>query len=51
MSLGWGYNTTHYLADQPAGSLRVSQSWMAGLQWTDVIAKGNDFGMAMGVVV
>jgi carbohydrate-selective porin OprB len=24
---------------------------MAGLHWTDVIAKGNDFGMAMGMPV
>jgi hypothetical protein len=51
LSMGWGYNTTHYVADQPAGSLRVSQSWMVGLQWTDVFAKGNDFGMALGMPV
>jgi len=48
LSLGWGYNTTNYVAPQPAGSLSTSQSWMAGLQWTDMLVKGNDFGMAVG---
>ena len=48
LSLGWGYNTTSYVAPQPAGSLSTSQSWMVGLQWTDVLVKGNDFGMAVG---
>ena len=48
LSLGWGINSTTYGASQPAGSLNNSQSWMAGLQWTDVFAKGNDFGMAVG---
>jgi hypothetical protein len=48
LSLGWGYNTTNYVAPQRAGSLSTSQSWMAGLQWTDLLVKGNDFGMAVG---
>jgi hypothetical protein len=48
LSLGWGINTTTYGAPQPAGSLANSQSWMVGLQWNDVLVKGNDFGMAVG---
>ncbi len=48
LSLGWGYNTTNYVAPQQAGSLSTSQSWMVGLQWTDLLVKGNDFGMAVG---
>ena len=48
LSLGWGYNTTSYVSSQQAGSLSTSQSWMAGLQWTDLLVKGNDFGMAVG---
>jgi hypothetical protein len=48
LSLGWGINSTSYGASQPAGSLANSQSWMAGLQWNDVLAKENNFGMAVG---
>ena len=48
LSLGWGINSTTYAASQPAGSLANSQSWMAGLQWSDVFVKGNNFGMAVG---
>jgi hypothetical protein len=48
VSLGWGINTTSYSSDQPAGTLRTSQSWMVGLQWTDAMIKGNDFGFAVG---
>ena len=48
LSLGWGYNTTRYVASQQPGSLSISQSWMAGLQWTDLLVQGNDFGMAVG---
>jgi hypothetical protein len=47
LSLGWGINTTTYSTPQPLGSLSTSQSWMVGLQWTDVFAKGNDFGFAV----
>jgi hypothetical protein len=47
ISLGWGINTTTYTSSQPSGSLRTSQSWMVGLQWTDVFLKGNDFGFAV----
>jgi hypothetical protein len=47
LSLGWGINTTTYSTPQPLGSLSTSQSWMVGLQWTDVFKKGNDFGFAV----
>ena len=51
VSVGWGINNTSYSTSGPAGSLRQSQSWMAGLQWTDVFMKGNDFGFAVGSAV
>jgi hypothetical protein len=47
LSLGWGINSTTYSTSQPRGSLSTSQSWMVGLQWTDVFLKGNDFGFAV----
>jgi len=47
VSVGWGINSTSYSIPQPAGSLSTSQSWMVGLQWTDVFQKGNDFGFAV----
>jgi hypothetical protein len=47
LSLGWGINSTTYNTPQPRGSLSTSQSWMVGLQWTDVFRKGNDFGFAV----
>jgi hypothetical protein len=47
VSVGWGINSTSYSVPQPAGSLSTSQSWMVGLQWTDVFQKGNDFGFAV----
>jgi hypothetical protein len=47
LSLGWGINSTTYSTPQPRGSLSTSQSWMVGLQWTDVFLKGNDFGFAV----
>ena len=43
VSIGWGINNTYYSTSRPAGSLRQSQSWMAGLQWTDVFMKGERF--------
>ena len=51
VSIGWGINNTYYSTSRPAGSLRQSQSWMAGLQWTDVFMKGNDFGFVVGSAV
>jgi len=47
LSLGWGINSTTYGSPQPIGSLSTSQSWLVGLQWTDVFIKGNDFGFAV----
>jgi len=47
LSLGWGINSTTTSTPQPRGSLSTSQSWMVGLQWTDVFQKGNDFGFAV----
>jgi hypothetical protein len=47
LSLGWGTNQTSYSKVQPVGQVLNSQSWMVGLQWTDLFAKGNDFGFAV----
>ena len=47
LSLGWGINSTTYGSPQPIGSLSTSQSWLVGLQWTDLFIKGNDFGFAV----
>jgi len=48
ISAGWGIYATSYDEAQPAGSLRTSQSWMVGLEWGDVVWKGNTAGMAVG---
>jgi hypothetical protein len=48
ISAGWGINSTSYDDSQPDGSVSTSQSWMVGLQWSDVFVKGNQFGMAVG---
>jgi hypothetical protein len=50
VSLGWGINSTSY-GVSTIGRPSVSQSWMVGLQWTDVFVKGNDFGFAVGQAV
>ncbi len=42
ISAGYGINGSD------AGDLRISQSWMVGLQWSDVPAKGSSFGMGFG---
>ncbi len=42
ISAGYGYNSSS------GGDLSASQSWMVGLQWSDVLAKGNSFGMGVG---
>ena len=42
ISAGYGLNRS-------AGTdLRTSQSWMVGLQWSDVLADGNSLGMGLG---
>ena len=43
-SISVGYGRNH----SQGSDLRISQSWMAGLQWSDVLAKGNSFGMGFG---
>ncbi|MCP9851092.1 iron uptake porin [Cyanobium sp. Morenito 9A2] len=54
ISLGWGYNSLSGNSIRSTGFEFVnpyvteSQSWFAGLQWTDVFAKGNSAGMAVG---
>ena len=50
VSLGWGINKTSYSVPT-TGRPSVSQSWMVGLQWTDVLAQGNDLGLAVGQAV
>jgi hypothetical protein len=47
LSVGWGTNQTFYSQVQKVGQVLNSQSWMVGLQWTDVFQKGNDFGFAV----
>ena len=42
ISAGYGVNRSS------GGDLRTSQSWMVGLQWSDVMAEGNSFGMGVG---
>jgi len=44
VSVGYGWNTVS--GTQSAAT--DSQSWMAGLQWSDVFAKGNSAGVAVG---
>ena len=42
ISGGYGINSSS------RGDLRTSQSWMVGLQWSDVLAQGNNFGIGVG---
>ena len=42
ISGGYGINSSS------GGDLTTSQSWMVGLQWSDVLVKGNSFGMGVG---
>jgi hypothetical protein len=46
ISLGYGYNAVSG-AGKTTGATN-SDSWMAGLQWSDVFAKGNSAGVAVG---
>ena len=48
ISAGWGVNT--YPGPSTAFGIDVqqSQSWYVGLQWSDVLLKGNSAGMAVG---
>jgi hypothetical protein len=50
VSAGYGWNTVSLNAEgaaTPAGATD-SQTWYAGLQWSDVLAKGNSAGVAVG---
>jgi len=44
VSAGYGWNTV----SGTASAATDSQSWFAGLQWSDVFAKGNSAGVAVG---
>jgi hypothetical protein len=46
ISAGYGYNWVSGTVG--AGDATNSDSWMAGLQWRDVFAKGNSAGVAVG---
>jgi hypothetical protein len=52
ISAGFGYGKTN-LGDGPFGPTGLDEadlwSWMVGLQWTDVIVKGNAFGIGLGM--
>jgi len=54
-SAGWGYNTYSYTGDTASPTTvalaldsATSQSWFVGLNWKDLFAKGNAFGLAVG---
>jgi hypothetical protein len=44
ITVGYGWNTV----SGTESAATDSQSWMAGLQWSDVFAKGNSAGIAVG---
>ncbi len=44
ISAGYGWNTVSGTASDATDS----QSWFAGLQWEDVIVRGNSAGVAIG---
>jgi hypothetical protein len=46
ISFGYGYNGVNGAGSRTGAT--NSQSWMAGLQWSDVFAKGNAAGVAYG---
>lgn len=48
ISAGWGVNTYPGPSTAFAIDVQQSQSWYVGLQWTDVLLKGNSAGMAVG---
>ncbi len=54
INLGWGYNaltqagTAAIPTFNQSTNRAASQSWSVGLQWSDVFAKGNQAGMAVG---
>ena len=46
ISAGYGWNTVS--GRGPVTGATNSQTWMVGLQWSDVFAKGNGAGVAVG---
>ena len=54
ISVGWGISSitqANYVVDPGYGNkdnITQTQSWQVGLQWSDVFAKGNSAGMAVG---
>jgi hypothetical protein len=50
VSAGYGWNTVSLNAEGQAtpNGATDSQTWYAGLQWSDVFAKGNSAGFAIG---
>ncbi len=45
ISAGYGYNTLEANKDT---EITASQSWTVALEWSDVVLKGNNAGMAVG---
>ena len=52
ISAGWGFNQNNYSLSGPNAAsplLRAqSQSWMLGLEWKNVLERGNTLGLAIG---
>jgi hypothetical protein len=48
LSTGWGLNTYSESSESFSFNQLQSQSWYVGLQWSDVLIKGNKAGMAVG---
>jgi hypothetical protein len=48
ISAGWGVNTYPGPSTYLNIDVQQSQSWFVGLQWSDVLLKGNKAGMAVG---
>ncbi|MCS5698696.1 iron uptake porin [Cyanobium sp. FGCU-52] len=48
ISAGWGINTGTGNALLPGLSGVQTQSWFVGLQWDDMLIRGNTLGMAVG---
>lgn len=48
VSAGWGVNTYPGPSTAYGIDVQQSQSWYVGLQWSDVLLKGNSAGMAVG---
>jgi hypothetical protein len=48
ISAGWGFNSRSWTSGlNTVGQVASNQSWSLGLQWQDVLAKGNVFGIGI----